>query len=290
MPSDEVNAVPIITANSNPLRLVSRGNGDVWEPTLDQINSRTYDYVRLHRVSTYLDIGIRPFSMGICFDGTLILPATPALREPGKALMLFNRTLSELLLGGVYCEAVQPDDLAYGSLTLHGYTRIEGGGYGAAASLHKAARTKHIGMLDVIRLLNPEIITKDEIERAFSAGRQLLRELTEIPREQLLYAFTYYVKGQWAESLIHAWTTTERIIEIAWQNQVCNVNLASKTRKQFLSDHRTWTSSTKLEVLFQKGLLKIETYSMSPARRAINSLITVWSLHKRKHWKLYALG
>jgi hypothetical protein len=210
--------------------------------------------------------------MGICFDGTLILPATPELREPRKALMLFNRTLSELLLGGVYCEAVQPDDLGYGTLTFHGYTRIEGGGYGASASLHKAARTKHIGTLDVIRLLDPEIITKDEIDRAFSAGRELLRELTEIPREQLLHAVTYYVKGQWAESLIHAWTTTERIIEIAWQNHVCNADLApSKKRKEFLRDHRTWTSSAKLEVLLQKGLLKIETYEkLDLARKARN--------------------
>ena len=152
MSEEEKTLIPIITANFKPFRLVQRGAADVWDPTLDEINSRTYNYVKLHRMSAYLDVGIAPLSMGICFDGTLVLPATPELREIPKALALFNRTLSELVVGGVYCEAVQPDEIGYGSLTLHGYTRLLGGGGGAAASLHKAARTKHIGTLDVIRV------------------------------------------------------------------------------------------------------------------------------------------
>jgi hypothetical protein len=265
--------IPIVTANFKPIRFVSRGENDSWNPTLEEINARTYDYVRLHRMSTYLDVGIRPLSLGICFDGTLVLPATNELRAPRTALTVFNRTLSELLLGGLYCEAVEPDDIGYGSLTLHGYARINGGGEGASVSLHRAARTKHIGTLDVIRLLNPEIVSKNELEEASSLGRKLLKELAGIPREQLLYAVTYYVRGQWAESLIHAWTTTERIIEIAWESHVCNAKLASsKKRKQFLNDHRTWTSSAKLEVLFQKGLIEIETCEkLDQARKARNN-------------------
>jgi hypothetical protein len=272
MPPESTTTVPIVTANFKPLRFVSRGENDSWKPTLGEINGRTYDYVRLHRISTYLDVGIRPLSLGICFDGTLLLPAKNDLREPRTALRIFNRALSELLLGGLYCEAVEPDDIGYGSLTLHGYTRISGGGEGASISLHKAARTKHIGTIDVIRLLNPTIVSKNELEAASSLGRKLLEELEEIPSEQLLYAVTYYVRGQWAESLIHSWTTTERIIEIAWMRHVCNAKLApSKKRKQFLNDHRTWTSSAKLEVLFQKGLLGVETHEkLDQARKARN--------------------
>ena len=46
--------VPVITANFNPLRFVLRGDSDVWNPTLEQINGRDYDYVKLHRLSAYL--------------------------------------------------------------------------------------------------------------------------------------------------------------------------------------------------------------------------------------------
>ncbi len=265
-------SVPIITANFRPLRFVSRGASDIWKPTLEQVNDRTYDYVKLHRLSTYIDVGIAPFSLGVCFDGTLVLPATPEFRDPDKALATLNKTLCELLLGGIYCEAVSPDDIGYGNLSLNAYARIHGGGDGPAASFHRAARTKHIGTLDVIRLLDPEILLVADLESALSRGRALIALLGNIPREQILYGITYFVRKQWAESLIHIWTTTERIIEIAWQKQVANRTLApSKKRQQFLNDHRTWTSSAKLEVLFQMKVLNLDTYEkLDKARKARN--------------------
>jgi hypothetical protein len=121
------DSVPVITANFNPLRFVVRSDKDIWEPTLEQINGRSYDYVKLHRLSTYFDAGIAPYSLGVCFDGTLVLPAIARFRDRNSALAQFNRTLSELLLGGVYCEAVSPDDVGYGSTSFTAYTKIHGG-------------------------------------------------------------------------------------------------------------------------------------------------------------------
>jgi len=48
----------------NPPRIVERDT-DNWIPTIEQINNKDYDYVKLNRMSTFLDIGIAPFSMGI---------------------------------------------------------------------------------------------------------------------------------------------------------------------------------------------------------------------------------
>src|SRR5712692_1190973 len=139
------DSVPIVTANFQPLRFVVRDETDQWAPTLEQINVRDYDYVKLHRMSTYFDVGIAPYSLGVCFDGTLVLPALPQYRDRTSALAAFNQTLTELLIGGIYCEAVTPDDIGYGSLSLTAYARIHGGGTGPSASFHQAARTKHIG-------------------------------------------------------------------------------------------------------------------------------------------------
>ena len=60
----ERNHVPVVIGNYAPFRLVLR-EGDSWEPTLEQINSRTFDYVKLSRLSCFIDIGIAPFSLGI---------------------------------------------------------------------------------------------------------------------------------------------------------------------------------------------------------------------------------
>jgi hypothetical protein len=266
------DSVPVITANFSPLRFVLRSEDDLWAPTLDQINNRDYDYVKLHRMSTFFDVGIAPYSLGVCFDGTLVLPAISKFHDRSHALAQFNRTLAELLLGGVYCEAVTPDDIGYGSLSFTAYVRIQGAAAGPSASFHRAARSKHIGTIDVISLLKPETITTDELHKALRAGRELVSKLGEIPSEQVLYGTTFYVRKQWAESLIHIWTTTERIVELAWQKYVVGTyEAASKKRRAFLDDHRTWPVSAKLEVLFQKSLLSTSTYDiLDEVRKARN--------------------
>lgn len=264
--------LPIITANFHPLRFVLRGEQDAWSPTLQQINSRDYDYVRLHRMSTYLDVGISPFSLGICFDGTLVLPALPKYLDIQNTLTLINTTLAELLLGGLYCEAVAPEDIGYGSLSFTSYARTLGGGPGAAASFHRAARSKYLGELEVLSLLKPEVVSVDALLKALSFGRDLLKKLGSISLEQVLYGATFYVKMQWAESLIHIWTVTERIVELAWHKHVVlHGSTPSKQRRSFLEDHRSWPVSTKLEVLFQKNLVPIETLTtLDEVRKARN--------------------
>lgn len=268
MAEESGQKVPIVVANFAPLRFVLRNKKDTCNPSIEQINSRTYDYVKLHRLSTFFDVGIRPFSLGVCFDGTLVLPSLPKFQEREKAMALFNRTLAELLIGGVYCETASPDDISYGSMTFTSYTKIRGGGTGPAASFHFAARTKIISALDAINLFEPETITVDELTKALGVGRALIQKLGEIPSEQVLYGTTFYVRKQWAESLIHLWTTTERIVELAWHKYVViGSGKLTKKRRAFLDDHRTWPVSTKLEVLFQKGLLPTATYDMLDAVR-----------------------
>lgn len=179
--------VALVTANAKSYKLITRGESDHWKPTLDQINHRTYDYVRLHRISTYFGVGIAPFSLGFCFDGTMVLPATDTFRKRENALRKVNRTLCELLMGGVYCEAAEPEDVGFGWLSFSGYSRVLGGATGPAASFNTAARMKAVGDLDSIRLLHPEMITVESLESALQSGRALLNGLGPIPQEQVPY-------------------------------------------------------------------------------------------------------
>src|SRR6185503_1582651 len=120
--TNEAIQIPVIIGNYAPFRLVLR-EGESWNPTLEQVNNNEYDYVKLSRMSTFIDIGIAPFSLGVSFDGSLVLPATKEFRLQETALDKFNETLGILLLGGIYCEAVQPTDISYGSLFIGGYLR-----------------------------------------------------------------------------------------------------------------------------------------------------------------------
>jgi hypothetical protein len=267
--------IPIITANHKPLRFVLRGESDAWDPTLDQINHRDYDYVKLHRLSTFCNVDIPPFSMGVCYDGTLILPALPLYQEKNQALNKFNEALSELLLGGLYCEAVIPDDIGYGTLTIDGYSKILGGAIGQSGTFHQSARNKSIGILDVIKLIDLETITFTEFNSALLNGREINKRIGGIPINQILYGSTFFVQQQWAEALIHFWTTIERLVEISWNKYVVNSgDIISSRRRAFLDDNRTWTASTKLEMLFQKKLINDQIYKkIDGTRKARNDFI-----------------
>lgn len=266
--------VPVITGNFAPYRLIMR-NTDAWEPTFQEVVNLRYDFGRLHRISTGVDIGIRPFSLMVCFDGTFALPivGTP---DPEKALALFNRTLSELLIGGLYCEAMSPDDLFWGEASLKAYVRHNGYSRGLHSSRCIALRTRTAGTLEILNLLNPERITVDKFHDAITHGRDRLKGIDADISGTLLYGCTFFARRLWSEALLHLWTTSEQILSQIWKDDFVNASqvngISSKKRKDFLEDTRTWSASTIVEMLFQTGKIDCETYGLlDAARRARNS-------------------
>lgn len=273
-PVRELKTIPVIIGNCAPFRLVLR-DGDIWNPTLEQINNRTYDYVKLNRMSTYVDIGINPFSLGIGFDGSLILPAVPDYASREQALNKFNETLGILMLGGIYSEAVHPTDISYGSLTLDGYVRFHGGS-GSLAEFHSSIRSKIIGALGAIRLLNPQEISIAEFEDSYKKGKEIFQKIKDLNPSLLLGGTSKFVTHEWAESLIFLWTSIEQIINILWKRHMLDISTKIKIegRKDFLKDHRTWTSSNKIEMLYQKAVIPIELYDLlNNARKTRNEFI-----------------
>ncbi|MCA8970985.1 MAG: hypothetical protein KDC95_14425 [Planctomycetes bacterium] len=263
--------IHIVTGNCEPFRLVLR-DGDKWDPSLEAINDRTYDYVKLCRLSLSLNIGIEPFGLGVCFDGTFFLPALPQYRERPRAVEEFNAALSRIVLGGVYCEAVSPADVGASTMSHAGYTMFSCA-KGASARFHAAARMQSIAALDVMRLYKPETIRASELASAYNKGKRVLDKLPSFPSEIVLYASSHFVRHQWSECLIHAWTLSERLIEIAWAMRVVPPNV-DRARRDFLQDQRAWTSATKLEVLLQiRALPEQLVMSLNVVRKARNRLV-----------------
>lgn len=274
---EESKKVPIIIGNAAPFRLVLR-DSDNWSPTLEDINSRTYDYVKLHRLSTYIDVGIRPYSMGIGFDGSLILPATKEFHDKNKSLDIYNRTLGYLLIGGIYTEAVSPEDISVGAMTLDGYFKPYSNTSGAVAKFHHAAQTKHIGTLDSISLLSPQEISVSEYESAVEKGKSILSELPRFSSGILLNGATQYVKHEWPEALVSLWTSIEQVLSHIWNEEIIKKRNDSDNeitgRKKFLQDFRSWTSSTKIEMLYQLEFIDFEIYEqLNVARRTRNNFV-----------------
>lgn len=274
---EESKHVPVIMGNCAPFRLVLRDT-DTWSPTLKQINSREYDYVKLCRLSCFIDIGIAPFSLGISFDGSLILPVSDDFKTRESALDKFNETLGILLLGGIYSEAVQPTDISFGALFFDGYVKQYNSGTGHEASFHRAIQTKHVSTIDVISLLSPKTMLSTEIETAYKKGKEHFAKLDKLSPSLLLNGTSNYVKHQWGESTIFLWTSIEQIVNVIWTKEIIKNETDSdegiEGRGKFLKDFRTWTISTKIELLYQKGFIKIEHYKqLNKARKSRNDFV-----------------
>lgn len=279
--NNETRHVPIIIGNYAPFRLILRKE-DSWNPTLEQINDRNYDYVKLCRLSMFIDVDIAPYSMAISFDGSLILPGIEKFRDRDVALNKFNETLGILLLGGIYSEAVQPIDISYGTMFLDGYVKHHGGGSGSISNFHSAIRTKTVGIGDVIHLLEPKNILNTDMQEAYKKGKEYFQKISGLSPNLLLNGISNYVKHQWIEGLIFLWTTIEQLVNKIWEKEILVSSQPEENkidgRSAFLEDFRVWTTSTKIEVLYQKNIIPNELYRLlNIARKARNDFV-----HKSK--------
>jgi len=273
---DEIpEGTPLIMAASAPLKLFVKDRRDRWKPTLEQINNGSYDYLKLNRVSGFIDGNVSPYAMLVGFDGTLALPNFPEFSEHGKALKIFNRVLLEMLLGGIYTEAAAPADIFRGILYKTGYVRMYARS-GQTSSLHSALRDRSASTTQNICLLDLAPTTISDLEKAVEKGREIVIKCDPLSHEIVLAGCSHFVAGALAEALTCLWTSIEQLVSRLWRVEV---EAKASTdgvpqRGGFLKDYRVWTTSARIELLFQKKVIDAELYrSLNEARKARNKFI-----------------
>lgn len=271
----EENTVSVWGGCYAPLQLITF-DGEKWSPSIDEINAGSYDATKLFRSSLNVDVGIAPFSLIVLFDGTLVLPACAEIPKT-RALAIFNKHLTNLLLGGLLVEEVAPDDVTPGSLNFWGYHRhhVPRGRY---SKLSQSLRMARGGPDEAIALYQPKTIEKERYLQIHTVGLNLSAGLPANIPTVLLPACTSFANEKWERSLILGWTSIELIIEKMWKEKVLsgpNISgISRKRRKDFLSDTRTWSSSTRIELLWQRGHISDEMYVLADrARAARNAFI-----------------
>ncbi len=262
-------------AVSAPLKLFAKNGRDRWAPTLEQINSGTYDYLKLNRVSGFIDGNVSPYAMLVGFDGTLALPAFPEFAQHDKALKIFNRVLLEMLIGGIYTQAAAPSDIFHGILYNTGYVRMHPSA-GETGRLHSALRDRSASSTETIRLLDLKPTTVSNLDKAVKRGRLIVSKCDPLSHEIVLAGCSHYVSGALAEALTCLWTSIEQLISRMWRVEVEQKALTDRVpqRGGFLKDYRVWTTSARIELLFQKNIIDAELYrSLNAARKARNNFV-----------------
>ncbi len=236
----------------------------------------SYDSTKLFRSSLNIDIGIAPFSLIVLFDGTLVLPRCAEIPK-SRALTLFNQHLSDLLLSGLFSGEILPDDVTPGSMNLWGYHRHDCPA-GRYSKLSQSLRARKADPDDAIALVDIEPLTVDEYAKRHKEGAAISKALPENLATVFLPSCTGFCNEEWERALILGWSCAELLISQLWDQHLLGGisvdGIKKKRRKDFLSDTRTWTSSTRIELLWQKGLIDDAIYAhLDRARSARNAFI-----------------
>jgi hypothetical protein len=66
--------VPCLIAYLYPFRIVEASTLNPWNATIEQVNTRSWDYAALHEIAGGIDVGLpAPFHLVIARDGALAL-------------------------------------------------------------------------------------------------------------------------------------------------------------------------------------------------------------------------
>lgn len=271
--------IPALLTYLNPFRLIQATPSDEWTPTIEEINSGTWDRVKLHEIIGGIDVGLPPpYHMAVCFDGALALPPIPELRAADKAVEFFNRCLGALLLGGIYCEAVTLDHVEVGYILDWKYVRETGQGKSFVNQFHLTARRAMAPPIHAIELLNPRKLDLRDLSKSAEIGIQILSQISELNPGFLLKGTTSLARHDWGAALANLWVVVEELTSHLWKKRVLlpasSSNILIPGRQDQLQDNRTWTTSAKHELLHQIGLLSPEIMlDLQPARKARNNLV-----------------
>lgn len=269
--------VRCLIAYLSPFSVISSKGVPLWETTIEQVNRMSWDYVALHDKVTGVDVGLpRPFHMLIGRDGALALPPMKQHSTVELAADFFNRCLAAILIGGIYCEAITSDCIDLGFVLDWKYIRTEVAGVAAANQFHERMKRRQAAPLEAIRLLNPRRIEVEELAKAIKVGLDVLERAHPVRADFLLKGVTAFARRDWTTALANLWIVIEQLLSSLWERFVVTPTLAldsSKGRKDQLKDSRTWTSSARIELFYQKGIISLDTLGMlSKARKARNDL------------------
>lgn len=268
-------SVPVLISNFKPFRLIPRDESDIWNPDLEQINSATYDYVKLHRASKFFNAHLpRPMPACFGFDGSLIFPFIEEFKDENFVVEEVNRVLASIFLGGVYVESITPSDVSFGMMNLIGYYR-HAATRSSNADFHRAIGECDAGNIAAIKLLEPEMIYAEKLISAYEYGNKVLSMLPTLSPSLMINAFTYYKQHQLREAMANAWISVEQMLELIWDKTIVqdakSINIPK--RRQFLESQQ-WNSAHKIEVLYQNSFINESLYAfLSEARNSRNGFI-----------------
>lgn len=249
----------------------TRDENDEFDIDIEKVNSGSYNPLKLHRVSFFLDVGLEGGSpMGFGFDGSMLIPRTPSVSSPDAAMDCFNGVKAAMMLGGLALDASTHGMMGFGELKSSGYFRYTLP-LGSEAQISHALQEGGAGGQLNISLLSPRRITQKQVEDAYAEGQKLFIHLTKLNAAYLSLAYSSLRRSETRNALVFGWVACEQVIQQLWDDYLIgNRNVyGTETRRKGLKATRN--VAPKLELLALAKIISEDAYdTLAVARKARN--------------------
>lgn len=210
-----------------------------------------------------------------CNGGLFLLPPAGIkdLRDKlifeEKAANIFNRLICEFALSGIVSEPATPAHISAGTL-INDHALITSAGGGREIYFEKTIAPS-MQLLQGTWLTHP-LHSLDMVKAvAKQECASLLVELSNNLPTLVAGAYSFLSQRQLSEAIMDSWIVIEQIIDSLWANYL--VRITDNSRKERLSDERTYTAAVQIEVLYTAGTLPPSLYqALNIARKHRNDL------------------
>ena len=263
-----------------PMRLIKK-NDEIVSFSLDEINECSYNHGILCRIVGDIENSFNGNLVRyiICGDGAVAIDVSSEFSE-NDLLLNYNDLFCKLMLGGIDIDCISTRDLTTGNL--YGQKSIwpVSFGYSYNSHLHANLRMRITNNVDAIVLegASTNALSIDELKLRLQGGSEIIDRINNLSTYHLIVGVTEIKYGNWSAAVSNLWIVAEQLTDYLWERDFVNNEDRDPdipTRKQTLrQDHRTFSTSVKQEILFQIGVLPLDTYSdIYSVRKARNKLI-----------------
>lgn len=251
--------------------------GEELSISLDEVNYLSYNHTLLNRIIGTIDNtfnGIKE-EFYICCDGA-VCPINKSIQNIELSV---NDLFCKFRLGGLMIDAVNSRDFTTGGLDYEGLVYPVNFGESWNTHLHANLRMKLSGTVDAIHLWqdHARCLTIQELVDYRKKGEIITSRIQNISTYHLINGITEYQYHNWNSALTYLWIVIEEVVDCLWTEKIIGCigeSDISKNRISMLEDHRTYTTSVKQELLYQRNVIDSNLYSdLFQVRQARNKLI-----------------
>ncbi|MBG7619363.1 hypothetical protein I5R65_07795 [Herbaspirillum sp. AP02] len=221
------------------------------------------------------------FNAIVTHDGAIAIQRNNFATQSPKIIDYFNRVLCAILIGGQHTVLVDRKDLVGGQLAentdnLHVFNPVP----------NVLLRHYQLDLLVQMQWLqNCRFISVKDLLGAYQLGAHVISAIPTFSPHFLLHGYTSMIFGNFSEALGSFWISVEQITSYMWEKFCVSKDgfhpqqLRKSRQKSMTEDNRTWSTSIKQEMLWQKSIFSETAFVyLNGARKARNDLV-----HSGKH-------